>query len=327
MVIGRGTFGKVFLAEQKATHKLYAIKSIRKDVLIQYDQVDNTILEKDIMFECDHPFLVGMEYLFQNDLRLYFVMPFVRGGEMYKIFQASKRFKEKQVLFYTAQLTIAIGYLHMKGIVHRDLKLENILCDEDGYLKIIDYGLAKMLAENQETTSFCGTPEYLAPEMINQSGHDKSVDWWALGILIYEMLIGVTPFFNKNKNILMQKIQNSKVVFPDRKKYKIEYSDEIMDLIVKLLDKDKSKRLGSADDFAEVLSHPVFSSLNIQALENREIPAPFKPSVEKKDLTKYFNVQESKQAINDTYIPRENRKIVAANNDAFSNFDSKKKKH
>ena len=162
--------------------------------------------------------------------------------------------------------------------------------------------------------------------MINQSGHDKSVDWWALGILIYEMLIGVTPFFNKNKNILMQKIQNSKVVFPDRKKYKIEYSDEIMDLIVKLLDKDKSRRLGSTDDFAEVLSHPVFSQIDIQQLETKTIPAPFKPSVEKKDLTKYFNVQESKQAINDTYIPRENRKIVAANNDAFSNFDSKKKK-
>ena len=129
MVIGRGTFGKVFLAELKTTKKLFAVKSIRKDILIQYDQVDNTMLEKDIMFECDHPFLVGMEYLFQNDLRLYFVMPFVRGGELYKIFQSQKRFKEKTVIFYAAQMTLAIGYLHQKGIVHRDLKLENILCD------------------------------------------------------------------------------------------------------------------------------------------------------------------------------------------------------
>jgi serine/threonine protein kinase len=137
-------------------------------------------------------------------------------------------------------MTIAIGYLHMKGIVHRDLKLENILVDEDGYIKIIDYGLAKMLGDDEEASSFCGTPEYLAPEMVSQSGHDKGVDWWALGVLIYEMLIGVTPFFNKNKNMLLNKIKNAKVVFPDRKKYKIDYSDLIMDLIVKLLDKDRS---------------------------------------------------------------------------------------
>ena len=158
-------------------------------------------------------------------------------------------------------MTIAIGYLHLKGIAHRDLKLENILVGEDGYIKIIDYGLAKMLSDDQETTSFCGTPEYLAPEMINQTGHDKGVDWWALGVLIYEMLIGVTPFFNKNKNMLMNKIKNSKVVFPDRKKYKIDYSDVMMDLIVKLLDKDRSQRLGNKDDFVEILQHPVFKNL------------------------------------------------------------------
>ena len=187
-------------------------------------------------------------------------------------------------------MTIAIGYLHMKGIVHRDLKLENILCDQDGYIKIIDYGLAKMLGEDQETTSFCGTPEYIAPEMVNQSGHDKGVDWWALGILIYEMLIGVTPFFNKNKNMLLSKIKTAKVVFPDRKKYKIEYSDQIVDLIVKLLEKDKTKRLGAQDDFAEILSHPVFAGIDIQKLEGKEVPPPFKPQISDEDMAKYFNV-------------------------------------
>ena len=186
-------------------------------------------------------------------------------------------------------MTIAIGYLHLKGIVHRDLKLENILVDEDGYIKIIDYGLAKMLGEEQESTSFCGTPEYLAPEMINQTGHDKGVDWWALGVLIYEMLIGVTPFFNKNKNMLLNKIKNSKVVFPDRKKYKIDYSDKLMDLIVKLLDKDRSSRLGSQDDFFEILQHPVFANLNVDDLENKKIKPTFIPDVEQ-DINKYFNV-------------------------------------
>lgn len=278
------------------------------------------------MFECDHPFLVGMEYLFQNDLRLYFVMPFVRGGELYKVFQSQKRFKEDCVKFYAAQMIIAIGYLHMKGIVHRDLKLENILLDQEGYIKIIDYGLAKMLDDNQEATSFCGTPEYLAPEMVNQSGHDKSVDWWAVGVLIYEMLIGVTPFFNKNKNMLLMKIKNSKVVFPDRKKYKIDFSDDVMDLIVKLLDKDKHARLGSKDDFVEVLSHPYFKDIDIEALEAKKVKPPFMPNFGKKDLGEFFNVQNSKAAMGDTYIPRENRKIVQQNTNQFDAFDHKNTK-
>lgn len=166
MVIGRGAFGKVFLAQMIGDDKLYAVKSIRKDILIQQDQVDSTILEKNIMLECNHPFLVGMDYLFQNDLRLYFVMPFVRGAELYKVFQQQKRFAEKVVKFYAAQIIIGIGYLHQRGIVHRDLKLENILLDQDGYIKLIDFGLAKMLREDELTSTICGTPEYMAPEVL-----------------------------------------------------------------------------------------------------------------------------------------------------------------
>lgn len=134
--------------------------------------------------------------------------------------------------------------MHSKGIIHRDLKLENILLDHTGYIKIIDFGLAKILKEGEMADTFCGTPEYLAPEMIEQKGHNKSVDWWALGILIYEMLIGVTPFFNRKREVLLAKIQKSKLVFPDRKKYKIKYSDQIMDLITQLLERDTSQRLG-----------------------------------------------------------------------------------
>lgn len=162
--------------------------------------------------------------------------------------------------------------------------------------------------------------------MVNQSGHDKGVDWWAVGILIYEMLIGVTPFFNKNKNMLFTKIRNSKVVFPDRTKYKIDYSDDIVDLICRLLEKDKSKRLGSTDDFIEVLGHPYFASLDIEALENKQVKPPFLPNFSNKDITHFFNVQNSKAAMGDTYIPRENRKIVDQNKDAFSDFNSRAKR-
>jgi len=149
LLLGRGTFGKVYLAELiKDNNKLYAIKAIRKDVLLEYNQVENTKLEKDILFSCDHPFLVGMDYLFQSETRLYFVMPFIQGGELYKIFKARKRLDEDTVRFYAAQIIMAVGYLHKKGIMHRDLKLENILVDSTGYLKIIDYGLAKTLKKD-----------------------------------------------------------------------------------------------------------------------------------------------------------------------------------
>ena len=170
---------------------------------------------------------------------------------------------------------MAIGYLHTKGIMHRDLKLENILVDEDGYLKIIDYGLAKTLQESAVTKTFCGTPEYLAPEMVTQAGHDFAVDWWAIGILIYEMLIGVTPFYNRERKLLLLKIRQSRVVFPDKNKYKIEYSDEFVDIVVKLLDKNKTTRLGSGGtDFQEILEHPFFASLDPEAMLNKQVTPP-----------------------------------------------------
>lgn len=215
-VLGKGTFGKVYLTKLKTNDKLYAIKAIRKDILIETDQVEATKLERDILLKCNHEFLLGMDFVFQNDLRLYFVMPFVKGGELYSHFVRNKRFPEEAVKFYAVQIVLAIGYLHEQGIVHRDLKLENILINEDGYLKIIDFGLAKMLKDQEETMTFCGTPEYLAPEVVGHKGHDKAVDWWAVGVLIYEMLIGVTPFYNKNRNLMLSKIQFAKIVFPDK---------------------------------------------------------------------------------------------------------------
>ena len=221
---------------------------------------------------------------------------------------------------------MAIGYLHDKGIAHRDLKLENVLVDQKGYCKIIDYGLAKMLKDTEEATSFCGTPEYLAPEMVTQQGHDKAVDWWAIGVLMYEMLIGVTPFFNKNKNMLLTKIKNSKVIFPDRKKYKIDYSDDMMDIIGKLLDKDKTTRLGSKGDAQEILAHPFFKDINMQDLIQEKIEPPFKPMIENEaDFEKYFNVETDKSALKNTYIPKINRQQVQENQDVFEAFDKKKK--
>lgn len=184
------------------------------------------------------------------------------------------------------------------------------MVDKNGYLKIIDYGLAKMLKDQgAESHSFCGTPEYLAPEMIRGEGHDRSVDWWALGILMYEMLIGVTPFFNRNKQMLFTKIKSSKVIFPDRKKYKIDYSDELMDLVTSLLQKDKSSRLGAINDVEEIKAHPFFAPIDWKALEAQTMKPPFIPKLDE-DLTKFFNSSNDKSSIADTYIPRQNQKTV-----------------
>ena len=145
------------------------------------------------------------------------------------------------------------------------------MIDLEGYIKIIDYGLAKKLDETEEdeATTYCGTPEYLAPEMVSRSGHDKSVDWWAIGVLMYEMLFGMTPFYNQNQRKLLKKIKTAKVLFPDKTKFKIEYSDEIMDLIIKLLDKDRSTRLGTNGGAKEILSLPLFKNLDHNKILNK----------------------------------------------------------
>jgi serine/threonine protein kinase len=320
VVLGKGTFGKVFLAESKINSQLYAIKVIRKDILIEYNQIKNTKLEKDIMFKCQHQFLVGMEYLFMSNLRLFFVMPFVQGGELYRFFKSKKRFKESEVKFYAVQIALALGYLHKKGIVHRDLKLENILVAQDGYLKIIDFGLAKLMDQGSVTKTYCGTPEYLAPEMIAQTGHNFGIDWWALGILIYEMRIGVTPFFNKNKNMLFAKIQKSKVIFPDKAKYGLEYSDEFVDIVQKLLDKNPNQRLGAKDDVMEVLNHPWFSDVNVKNIEAQKVTPPLKPDLSKDQVDfKYFNLRQ--QNTMESFLPPERVAKVQSQNHKFADFD------
>lgn len=153
-VIGRGTFGKVFLAKLKTTDVLYAIKSLRKDVLVEAGQIENVKLEKEILLACDHPFLAGMEFVFQSDTRLYFVIEFLRGGELYKHFLKKRRFQEEEAKFYAAQIAMAIGHLHKQSILHRDLKLENIMINGDGYVKVIDFGLAKIINDDNLAMSF-----------------------------------------------------------------------------------------------------------------------------------------------------------------------------
>jgi len=186
-IIGMGAFGKVYLTQNLHSRELFAMKIIRKDKLINQQQIESPFREKEIMMSCQHPFIINLDYLFQDSHRIYFLMRYVQGGDLLKHLQIKKRFKESAVQFYAAQIALAIGHLHSKRIIYRDLKLENILMNDDGYILLSDFGLSKILPPGQLSFTLCGTAAYIAPEILSKSSYDFKVDWWALGVLVFEM--------------------------------------------------------------------------------------------------------------------------------------------
>lgn len=221
-------------------------------------------------------------------------MPFIRGGELYKLLLQRKRFPEEEAKFYAIQLALGIGHLHEQGIVHRDLKQENILLDEEGYIKIIDFGLSKILKDGEVAQTFCGTPEYIAPEIVAEEQYEKSVDWWSLGILIFELVYGRTPFFSRNRYIMYALIKTAKVVFPNPQTFGIHASPECKDLILKLLQKDKTQRLGYNGGWEEILAHPWFDGVEISTILEKKIIPPFSPSYSHDtENAKPYSIRES----------------------------------
>ena len=213
---------------------------------------------------------------------------------------SSKRFSEGNARFYAAQVALALGELHKNKIIYRDMKPENILLDVDGYIALADFGLAKIVEENQSAMTFCGTPEYISPEIVNGVGHNKQVDWWGLGVLLYEMLIGIPPFHNKNQHVLFQYITTREVIFPDPKKYNIIISEDAKDVIKRLLSKKPAERLGSAKDVEEVMNHPFFKPIEVEKLLKKEIEPEYKPPVnpdDKYDLRNFTAEGGDKEAM------------------------------
>jgi serum/glucocorticoid-regulated kinase 2 len=206
--------------------------------------------------------------------------------------------------------------LHSKNILYRDLKPENILFGEDGYLFVADFGLAKMVSKNELANSFCGTAEYLAPEMLIGSGHDYTVDWWALGILLYEMLVGIPPFFHRNKHRMYFLIKESPVNFPDPIKHGIDVSPNARDLIKKLLDKNRKKRLGAHGDVNEILAHPFFASVDVEKIINKQVIPPYMPEIS--DDLKYFDAKlTSREDFAESLIDDTNKKLILQNQHIF----------
>lgn len=289
-VLGIGSFGKVYLVENIITKKLHAMKSIKKEKIIDYNKVESTKLEEHILLNSEHPNIVSLDFVFKNDERIYFVMNFVRGGELFKQIIDCRRFEEDRARFYAAQIALALGHLHSQDVLYRDLKPENILLGEDGYVYLTDFGLSRILARDEIANSFWGTAEYLAPEMVTSTGHNFGIDWWALGILVYEMIVGIPPFYHKNRDHMFYLIKEAEIKYPDLKKHGISVSKEAQDLINKLLDKDMDKRIGSEGDVDEILAHPWFKGIDKEAILAKEIEPPYKPELKgDKYDTSYFD--------------------------------------
>ena len=315
-VIGRGTFGKVCLVQYKLTKKYYAMKIMRKNVILENGQVTNTLLEKNILQNLNYQFLVGMDFCFQTQERIYFVMNFIRGGELFKHLTNCKFFPEEKAKFYSAIIGLALEYLHTHGIVYRDIKPDNILIDEDGYLKLADFGMSKMLKDQERAFSLCGTPEYFAPEIITREGHNKAADWWSYGILLYEMLYGVSPFYSKNTEKMFDLITKSDLKFPKN----IEISEEAKDLIKKLLIKKQDLRLGSEGGFQTIKNHPFFKGFDFKALEEKKMKAPFIPTLRgSMDVTNFDSKYTSEEVVTSEMSPK-TLEFIKKNQSQFEDF-------
>ncbi|XP_051732154.1 protein kinase C, eta, b isoform X2 [Ctenopharyngodon idella] len=278
-VLGKGSFGKVMLARLKSDHRVFAVKMLKKDVILQDDDVEATMIEKRVLtLAHQHPFLTQLYYCFQTAERLFFVMEFVNGGDLMFHIQKCRRFDEPRAQFYSAEIISALMFLHSKGIIYRDLKLDNILLDRHGHCKLADFGMCKEEIFNGKLTStFCGTPDYIAPEIILEEPYGVSVDWWALGVLLYEMLSGHAPFEAETEDELFECILRDEII------YSSWLSNEAEDILRGLLTRDPACRLGCMDrDGGEeaITAHPFFTGLDWEKLNRREITPPFTPRID-----------------------------------------------
>ncbi|PKX99022.1 cAMP-dependent protein kinase catalytic subunit pkaC [Aspergillus novofumigatus IBT 16806] len=271
--LGTGSFGRVHLVQSKHNHRFYAIKVLKKAQVVKMKQVEHTNDERRMLNRVRHPFLITLWGTWQDARNLYMVMDFVEGGELFSLLRKSQRFPNPVAKFYAAEVTLALEYLHSQQIIYRDLKPENLLLDRHGHLKITDFGFAKEVPDI--TWTLCGTPDYLAPEVVSSKGYNKSVDWWSLGILIFEMLCGFTPFWDSGSPV---KIYEN--ILRGRVKYPPYLHPDAVDLLSQLITADLTKRLGNLHGGSEdVKNHPWFAEVTWDRLARKDIDAPYVPPI------------------------------------------------
>lgn len=288
-VLGKGNFGKVMLAEAKSTKQLYAIKVLKKEFIIENDEVESTRSEKRVFLIANrerHPFLTNLHACFQTETRVYFVMEYISGGDLMLHIQRGQ-FGTKRAQFYAAEVCLALKYFHENGVIYRDLKLDNILLTLDGHIKMADYGLCKEdMWYGSTTSTFCGTPEFMAPEILLDKKYGRSVDWWAFGVLIYQMLLQQSPFRGEDEDEIYD------AILADEPLYPIHMPRDSVSILQKLLTREPDQRLGSGpSDALEVMSQPFFSNINWDDIYHKRIPTPFKPTIKDETDTSNFDTE------------------------------------
>lgn len=315
-VLGKGAHGKVLLVREKYSNILLAMKILKKQHVVESKQLEHTVSEKSILTKIRHPFIVSLYKSFHTDDKIYFCMEFVKGGELFQHLRKLKQFTEDQTKFIVACLVLALGHLHDRGYIYRDLKPENILLDEEGYCKLTDFGFSKSIGIDDLAKTFCGTPEYMPPEVILDKGCAYSGDWWSLGILTYEMIYGIPPFYNTNT----QKMYKNTLLKPLKFKKYTHCSQEAQDFLAGLLVKDPKKRLGSFADVNEIMSHPWFKNFDWIALENRNFLPPFKPLAQVDSWEENFDPDFMIMKPTDS-VCITNKSIIEPFAETFADFD------
>ncbi|CAK8691669.1 unnamed protein product [Clavelina lepadiformis] len=275
-VIGKGSFGKVLLAKHRKEGKFYAVKVLQKKSIMKRNEQKHIMAERNVLLKnVKHPFLVGLHYSFQTSEKLYFILDYVNGGELFFHLQRERTFPEPRARFYAAEIASAVGYMHSLNIIYRDLKPENILLDSDGHIVLTDFGLCKEgIVSNDTTTTFCGTPEYLAPEVLRKQPYSKAVDWWCLGAVLYEMLYGLPPFYSRDTHEMYENILYKPL------RLRPTVSTAAKTILEQLLQKKPEYRLGTGiRDFLDIKEHVFFSTINWDHLTSKKMPTPYNPNV------------------------------------------------
>ncbi|KYQ53800.1 Putative protein kinase C delta type like protein [Trachymyrmex zeteki] len=309
-VLGKGSFGKVLLAELRGTECVYAVKCLKKDVVLEDDDVECTLIERKVLtLATRHPYLCHLFCTFQTDSHLFFVMEYLNGGDLMFHIQKSGRFSEVRARFYAAEIWSGLNFLHKKGIVYRDLKLDNVLLDFEGHIRIADFGMCKLqIFLDRTADTFCGTPDYMAPEIIKGLKYNQAVDWWSYGVLLYEMLTGQSPFSGCDEDELFWSICNERPFIP---RY---LSQEATDILICLLEKDSGKRLPAH----EIAVHAFFQHLPWDRLERRQLEPPFKPALDHTLDTKYFDTAFTTERPRLTSVPEQI--LTSMDQDVFRGF-------
>ncbi|KPI92148.1 Calcium-independent protein kinase C [Papilio xuthus] len=313
-VLGKGSFGKVMLAEKKGTDEVYAVKVLKKDAIIQDDDVECTLTERRVLaLAARHPFLTALHCAFQTRERLFFVMEYVDGGDLMFQIQRARKFDEPRARFYAAEVTLALQFLHSHGVIYRDLKLDNILLDSEGHCKLADFGMCKEgIIDGATTTTFCGTPDYIAPEILQELEYGPSVDWRALGVLLYEMLAGQPPFEADNEDDLFESILHDDVLYP------VWLSKDAVSILKGFMTKSPARRLGVAGGAAGIRAHAFFRDMDWDALAQRRLRPPFRPKVKSKREAANFDAEFTKEEPVLTPVPAD--VVRAINQEEFRGF-------